>query len=68
MPNRVTTAVRCMFASVAATALVVAGLEAAAARHDRIGIRSCGWEGNPCALSPLVVTAPAPVMVAVAGS
>lgn len=68
MPDRVSHTVRFTFASLVATALLFAGLEAAASKYKKIGIESCGWEGNPCALAPLVVKAPAAVVGPVARS
>jgi hypothetical protein len=57
MSMKVAISARYMFVSVAVTALVYAGLESAASRMERVGIVSCGWEGNPCQLEPVVVTA-----------
>lgn len=62
MPARFSSTVRYLFVSTLATALIYAGLETAAAQHERLGIRSCGWEGKPCELAPIVVKAPAAVV------
>jgi hypothetical protein len=61
MTAQISSSVRYLFVSTVATALIFAGLEAAAAKYERMGINSCGWEGNPCELAPLVVKAPAVV-------
>jgi hypothetical protein len=64
MTAKVFTTARYVFAATMVTALAYAGLESASASPERVGIKSCGWEGNPCELAPLVVTAqPAPVVV-----
>jgi hypothetical protein len=57
MTAKISTTVRYLFASTMVTALVVAGLESAAASSEKLGVNSCGWEGNPCELAPLVVKA-----------
>ncbi len=57
MAAKISTSVRYLFASTMVTALVVAALESASASHERLGVNSCGWEGNPCELAPLVVKA-----------
>ena len=57
MPNKLTGALRYLFVSALITGAIVAGLDAVAAGHERLGVRTCGWEGNPCQLEPLVVIA-----------
>ena len=57
MAAKLSTTVRYLFASTMVTALVVAGLESAAASQQQLGVNTCGWEGNPCELAPLVVKA-----------
>ena len=57
MPTKITSAVRYLFVSTLITGCLVAGLEAVAAGHERLGVNSCGWEGNPCELAPLVIKA-----------
>lgn len=63
MSAKVFSTARYVFAATMVTALAYAGLESAAASPERVGIRSCGWEGNPCELAPLVVTAQRPPVV-----
>lgn len=63
MTAKVFSTARYVFAATMITALAYAGIESASASPERVGIRSCGWEGNPCELAPLVVTAqPAPAV------
>ena len=66
MPGKITSAVRYLFVSTLITSAIVAGLESAAAGHERVGLSSCGWEGNPCQLEPLVVTAEGAVAARIA--
>ena len=57
MIAKVFSTARYVFAATMITALAYAGIESASASPERVGIKSCGWEGNPCELAPLVVTA-----------
>ena len=57
MPRKISSAARYLFVSTLITGGIVAGLEAAAPERERLGVHSCGWEGNPCELAPLVVKA-----------
>lgn len=58
MPAKIANTVRYLFVSTMVTGLIVAGLESASGSEERLGLTECGWEGNPCELTPLVVTAP----------
>lgn len=60
MPRKFSSAVRYLFSSIAITALMYAGLEAATAGGGQTGIASCGKLSNPCRLVPVVATVPAP--------
>lgn len=58
MPAKVASVVRYVFVSTMVTGLIVAGVESVSGSEERLGLSSCGWEGNPCELAPLVVKAP----------
>ena len=58
MPRKISSAARYLFSSIAVTALMYAGLEAATAGTGPIGTASCGKLSNPCRLTPVVATVP----------
>lgn len=57
MPRSISRSVRYAFVALAGGLLLVAGVQSVAV-EARMGLSTCGWEGNPCVLEALVVTAP----------
>jgi hypothetical protein len=58
MPRSVTRSVRYLFVASAAALLLLAGAQSFdGAEEPRMGLSSCGWDGNPCLIEGVVVKA-----------